>query len=82
MALLWAFPTPQHTRMPNLVTHLKRTLMFKWCKIRCGFKNGQHIAVCLKEIGLQACNLLFIFRFNNQHSWGGIEDLCDHVAKE
>jgi hypothetical protein len=45
----------------NSFARLKRTLIFKWCMIRCGSKNGhqKHI-ICLDEIGLHAHNLLTI----------------------
>lgn len=45
--------------MPNSVTHLKQTSMFKCCVVRCGPKNGHHKKnMCLKEIELRARNLL------------------------
>lgn len=46
----------------NSVTHLKQTPKFKWCVVRCGYKNGHHKDMCLKETGLCVQKLVNHFR--------------------
>ena len=80
---MWAFPTPPLVSTPNLDTHLKWTLMFKWYEIRCGSTNGQQTAIFLKQIGLHNGNLSIICRFKNQHNWGwggGGGPIYDHLV--
>ena len=37
----------------NSITYLKRTLMFDWCAVWCGSKNGYKKACVFEETGLQ-----------------------------
>lgn len=39
------------------IAHLKYTLIFEWCLIKCGFKNGHAKDMCLTKIELCVQNL-------------------------
>ena len=43
--------------VPNTVTYLNQIPIFEWYVVRCGFQNGCHKYMCLKEIGLFAQNV-------------------------
>ena len=52
---------PLKVDIPNSVTCLTRTPIFRWYVVRCGPKNVyQKIIMCLKELGLQAQNMVTI----------------------
>ena len=45
---------------PNSVIYLNGTPIFEWWVVRCRIKNEHQKDMCLKEIGLQAQNVLTI----------------------
>jgi hypothetical protein len=45
--------------VPNSTTYLNWTLIFEWCVVRCGSKNGhQNDVMCLKGNELRAHNFV------------------------
>jgi hypothetical protein len=45
---------------PSSVTFVIYTLIFQWCVVKCGSKNIHQKAMCFKEIGLRAKNMITI----------------------
>ena len=46
--------------IPNAIAHLKWTLIFQWCVIRCGSRNKHQTYMCIQELGLHASHLFTI----------------------
>lgn len=58
-------------------THLKRTLVFEQCAVRCGSKNGNQEDMCLRDIRLR--DFVNHSRLDNEHNCG---DSYDHLYEE
>ncbi len=51
--------------MPNSITKIRQPPKFKWCVIRCGFKNGHHQDIKLNkdlQYVLKICQLSWASR--------------------
>lgn len=60
--------------MPNSVTYINRTPTFKWCVVRCGFKEQTPNTLVFRREQTKCSKFTNHSRHNSQHIWA----ICDH----